>query len=223
VQLARAEATFQARARRSAMLGGATLTAPETVFLSWDTRIGRDVTIGPNVVFGPGVTVEDGAKILGFCHFEHCRIGPGATVGPFSRLRPGADIGVNAKIGNFVEIKNTTFGEGAKAAHLSYVGDTTVGAGANLGAGTITCNYDGFAKHRTEIGAGAFIGAHSALIAPVNIGDNSYVGTGTIVTADVPEDALALARTPQTNREGIAPRLREAMRARAEEKKKTET
>ena len=144
-------------------------------------------------------------------------------VGPFTRLRPGSDIGAGAKIGNFVEIKNTTFGDGAKASHLSYVGDTTVGARANLGAGTITCNYDGFAKYRTEIGEGAFIGAHSAMIAPVSVGKNSIVGTGTVVTGDVPEDALALSRTRQTNHEGLAPRLRETMRARADAKKKIET
>ncbi len=220
VQLAAAEATFQARARRSAMLGGVTMTAPETVFLAWDTQLGRDVTIGPDVVFGTGVEIADGAEIRAFSHLEQCRVGPGAIIGPFARLRPGADIGKGARIGNFVEIKNATFGEGAKANHLAYVGDATVGARANLGAGTVTCNYDGFAKHRTEIGAGAFVGVNTALIAPVRIGDNAYVGTGTVVTRDVPEDALALSRTPQTNREDFAPRLREKLRARSESKKK---
>ena len=220
VQLAAAEAAFQTRARRSAMLGGATMTAPETVFLAWDTQLGRDVTIGPDVVFGPGVEIADGAEIRAFSHLEQCRVGPGAIIGPFARLRPGADIGKGARIGNFVEIKNAVFGEGAKANHLAYVGDATVGARANLGAGTITCNYDGFAKHRTEIGEGAFIGVNTALIAPVSIGDNAYVGTGTVVTRDVPEDALALSRTPQTNREDFAPRLREKRRARSESKKK---
>ena len=220
VQLAEAEAVFQARARREAMLGGATMTAPETVFLAWDTQLGRDVTIGPDVVFGPGVEVADGAEIRAFSHLEHCRVGPGAIVGPFARLRPGAEIGAGARIGNFVEIKNAVFGAGAKANHLAYVGDATVGARANLGAGTITCNYDGFAKHRTEIGAGAFVGVNTALIAPVSVGDNAYVGTGTVVTRDVPEDALALSRTPQTNREDFAPRLRETIRARSESKKK---
>jgi len=220
VQLAAAEAAFQARARRSAMLGGATMTAPETVFLAWDTALGRDVTIGPDVVFGPGVEVADGAEIRAFSHLEQCRVGPQAIIGPFARLRPGADIGARARIGNFVEIKNAVFGEGAKANHLAYVGDATVGTRANLGAGTITCNYDGFAKHRTEIGAGAFVGVNTALVAPVSIGDNAFVGTGTVVTRDVPEDALALSRTPQTNREGFAPRLREKLWARSGKAKK---
>ena len=219
-QLAQAEAAFQARVRNAAMLGGVTMTAPETVFLAWDTQLGRDVSIAPNVVFGPGVEVADGAEIRAFCDLEACRIGPGAIVGPFARLRPGSEIGTGARIGNFVEIKNSVFGEGAKANHLAYVGDTTVGARANIGAGTITCNYDGFAKHRTEIGAGTFIGSNSALIAPVSIGDNAYVGTGTVVTRDVPGDALAVSRAPQTNREGFASRLREKMRIRAQEKKK---
>jgi bifunctional UDP-N-acetylglucosamine pyrophosphorylase/glucosamine-1-phosphate N-acetyltransferase len=219
-QLAEAEAAFQARARHAAMLGGATLIAPETVFLAWDTRLGRDITIAPNVVFGPGVEIADGAEIHAFSHLEACRIGPGAIVGPFARLRPGADIGENARIGNFVEIKNAGIGQGAKVNHLSYVGDAAVGARANLGAGTITCNYDGFAKHLTEIGEGAFIGVNTALIAPVSIGDNAYVGTGTVVTRDVPADALATSRTPQTNREGFASRLREKMRIRAKTKKK---
>jgi bifunctional UDP-N-acetylglucosamine pyrophosphorylase/glucosamine-1-phosphate N-acetyltransferase len=220
VQLAQAEAAFQARARRAAMLGGATLTAPETVFLAWDTQLGRDVTIAPNVVFGPGVEIAEGAEIRAFSHLEACRVGPGAVVGPFARLRPGAEIGESARIGNFVEIKNTNIGEGAKVNHLSYVGDATVGARANLGAGTITCNYDGFGKYRTEIGEGAFIGVNTALIAPVSIGDKAYVGTGTVVTRDVPGDALAISRTPQTNRDGFASRLREKMRVRAENKKK---
>jgi len=214
VQLTEAEAAFQAGARRAAMLGGATLTAPETVFLAWDTKVGRDVTIGPNVVCLPGVEIADGAKILGFCHFERCRIGPGAVIGPFARLRPGADIGPGAKIGNFVEVKNARFEAGAKASHLSYVGDATVGAKANLGAGTVTCNYDGFAKHRTEIGDGAFIGVHTSLVAPVSVGAGAYVGTGTVVTRDVPADALALSRTPQTNREGVASRLRQRLKAK---------
>jgi bifunctional UDP-N-acetylglucosamine pyrophosphorylase/glucosamine-1-phosphate N-acetyltransferase len=219
LQLAEAEAAFQARARRAALLGGTTMTAPETVFLAWDTALGRDVTIAPNVVFGPGVEIADGAEIRAFSHLEGCRVGPGAIVGPFARLRPGADIGQRARIGNFVEIKNADIGQGAKVNHLSYVGDATLGAQANLGAGTVTCNYDGFAKHRTEIGEGAFIGVNTALIAPVTIGTNAYVGTGTVITRDVPEDALALSRTPQTNREDVAPRLRETLRARSESKK----
>jgi bifunctional UDP-N-acetylglucosamine pyrophosphorylase/glucosamine-1-phosphate N-acetyltransferase len=215
VQLAEAEAAFQARARIAALLGGVTMTAPETVFLGWDTRLGQDVIIEPNVVFGPGVEVAAGAQIRAFSHLEGCRIGPGASVGPFARLRTGTVLAEGAKIGNFVETKNTTLGAGAKANHLTYLGDTVVGPNANIGAGTITCNYDGFAKHRTEIGAGAFIGSNSAIIAPVTIGDQAYVGTGTVVTGDVPEDALALSRTRQTNREGFASRLRETMRNRA--------
>ena len=159
--------------------------------------------------------IADGAEIRAFSHLEHCRVGPGAIIGPFARLRPGSEIGAGARIGNFVEIKNTVFGAGAKANHLAYVGDATVGARANLGAGTITCNYDGFAKHRTEIGEGAFIGVNTALIAPVSVGDNAYVGTGTVVTRDVPADALAISRTPQTNREGFASRLRAKLRAKS--------
>jgi bifunctional UDP-N-acetylglucosamine pyrophosphorylase/glucosamine-1-phosphate N-acetyltransferase len=191
------------------------------VYLGWDTRIGRDVTIEPQVMIGPGVSIADGAWIGAFSHLVQAEIGPGARVGPFARLRGGVKIGAGCRIGNFVEMKNVDFGPGAKASHLAYVGDASVGPEANLGAGTVTCNYDGFAKHRTEIGSGAFIGTNSSLVAPVRIGDNAYVGTGTVVTRDVPGDALALARTPQTNREGTAKRLREQMRARAGAKKKT--
>ncbi len=223
VGLAAAEAAFQSRARRAAMLGGATMTAPDTVYLAWDTAIGRDVTIGPNVVIGPGVTIADGATIGAFCDLGDCEIGPGAKVGPFARLRGGVKVGAGCRIGNFVEMKNVELGEGAKASHLAYVGDASVGPGANIGAGSVTCNYDGFAKHRTEIGAGAFIGTNSSLVAPVRVGENAYVGTGTVVTRDVPDDALALARTPQTNREGMALRLREQMRARAEKKRTKNT
>jgi bifunctional UDP-N-acetylglucosamine pyrophosphorylase/glucosamine-1-phosphate N-acetyltransferase len=203
------------------MLAGCTMTAPETVYLAWDTRIGRDVTIEPNVVIGPGVSIADGAWIGACSHLADAEIGAGARVGPFARLSGGVDVGAGCRIGNFVEMKNVEFGPGAKASHLAYVGDASVGPGANLGAGIVTCNYDGFAKHRTEIGAGAFIGTNSSLVAPVRIGDNAYVGTGTVVTRDVPEDALALARTPQTNREGTAKRLREQKRAQAEARKKT--
>jgi len=219
VQLAEAEATFQARARREAMLAGASMTAPETVFLAWDTEIDRDVSIGPNVVIGPGVRIEDGARIEAFCHLENCRIGAGAGVGPFARLRGGAQVGRGCRIGNFVELKNAVFGDGAKASHLSYVGDASVGPKANIGAGTVTCNYDGFGKHRSEIGAGAFIGTNSSLIAPVSVGDNAYVGTGTVVTKDVPEDAVAVARAPQANHDGLAPRMRERLLARSSKKK----
>ncbi len=214
-QLAAAEAAFQARARHAALMGGTTMTAPETVFLAWDTQIGRDVTIEPNVFFGSGVTVADGAWIRAFSHLEGCHIGPGAAVGPFARLRPGAELSEGAKIGNFVEMKNATLGPGAKANHLTYLGDTAVGAGANIGAGTITCNYDGFGKYRTEIGERAFIGTNTAIVAPATIGADAYVGTGTVVTRDVPADALAIARTEQENHNGMATRLRAKLRARA--------
>ncbi|MEL7346917.1 MAG: bifunctional UDP-N-acetylglucosamine diphosphorylase/glucosamine-1-phosphate N-acetyltransferase GlmU [Pseudomonadota bacterium] len=219
VQLAAAEAVFQRRARQAAMLAGATLIDPETVYFAHDTVLGRDVTVGPSVVFGPGVAVADGARIEAFCHLEDTRIGSGAVVGPFARLRGGTEIGANCRVGNFVEMKKTGFGEGAKAAHLTYVGDATVGAGANLGAGTVTCNYDGVDKHRTTIGAGAFIGTHASLIAPVTIGDGAYVATGTVVTQNVPAEALAIARVKQTNREGTARRLREVLAARKAAKK----
>ena len=177
-QLAAAEAALQDRLRRRAMAAGATLTAPETVFLSFDARIGRDVLIEPHVVIGPGCSIEDGAVIRAFSHLEGARVAGGAIVGPFARLRPGADIGANARIGNFVEIKQSAIEEGAKINHLTYIGDARVGANANIGAGTITCNYDGFAKHRTDIGAGAFIGSNSALVAPVTIGDGRLYRLG---------------------------------------------
>jgi bifunctional UDP-N-acetylglucosamine pyrophosphorylase/glucosamine-1-phosphate N-acetyltransferase len=208
VQLAQAEAAFQSRAREAAMQGGATLTAPETVFFSWDTRLGRDVTVEPHVVFAPGVTVADGARIRAFSHLEGAHVGPGAIVGPYARLRPGAVLAENVHVGNFVEIKNATLGAGAKANHLTYVGDATVGARANLGAGTITCNYDGVNKHHTMIGENAFIGVNTALIAPVTVEDNAYVATGTVVTMTVPEGALAIGRVRQTNRPGMGARLR---------------
>ncbi|HET7848811.1 MAG TPA: bifunctional UDP-N-acetylglucosamine diphosphorylase/glucosamine-1-phosphate N-acetyltransferase GlmU [Pseudolabrys sp.] len=208
-QLAEAEAALQHRLRSAAMEAGATLTAPETVFLSADTRLGADVIIEPYVVFGPGVVVEDGAVIRSFSHLEGAHVGKGARVGPYARLRPGADLGQDVHIGNFVEVKAATIEEGAKANHLTYIGDARVGAGANVGAGTITCNYDGVAKHKTDIGKGAFIGSNSALVAPIKVGDGAYVGTGTVVTKDVPAGALAIARTPQTVKEGWAKRLRE--------------
>ncbi len=206
--LAAAEASLQKRLRARAMEEGATLTAPETVWLSHDTRIGRDVTIGPHVVFGPGVEVADRVEIRGFCHIEGASIAAGAVVGPFARLRPGAEIGADAHIGNFVEVKNTSIGEGAKANHLAYLGDARVGAGANIGAGTITCNYDGYAKHATEIGKGAFIGTNSSLVAPVRIGDDAYVASGSVIVRDVPDGALALARARQEERPGWSAKFR---------------
>ncbi|MEO0680972.1 MAG: bifunctional UDP-N-acetylglucosamine diphosphorylase/glucosamine-1-phosphate N-acetyltransferase GlmU [Pseudomonadota bacterium] len=212
--LARAEAAFQDRARAAAMEGGATLTAPDTVFFALDTRLGRDVTVGPNVVFGPGATVEDGARIRAFSHIEGARIAAGATVGPFARLRPGAVIGERAMVGNFVEVKNAVLGEGAKASHLTYLGDAEIGPGTNIGAGTITCNYDGFLKHRTQIGAGAFIGSNTALVAPVSVGAGASIGAGAVLTEDVPDDALALARAPQVTRPGAAARLRRRLAER---------
>lgn len=206
--LAAAEAAMQGRLRDAAMAAGATLVAPETVFLSHDTRLGRDVTVHPHVVFGPGVTVADGVEIRSFSHLEGAAVAAGAIVGPYARLRPGADIGAGAHIGNFVEIKNAVLEPGAKANHLAYVGDARVGAGANLGAGTITCNYDGFAKHHTDIGAGAFIGSNSALVAPVSIGDGAIVGAGSTVTCDVPADALVVVRGEDRTLTGGAARFR---------------
>jgi bifunctional UDP-N-acetylglucosamine pyrophosphorylase/glucosamine-1-phosphate N-acetyltransferase len=213
-QLAEAEAVLQQRLRMAAMDAGVTMVAPETIFLSSDTTFGKDVTVEPNVVFGPGVTIEDGAVIRSFSHLEGARVGKGARVGPFARLRPGAELGVDVHIGNFVEVKAASLEAGAKANHLAYIGDARVGAGANIGAGTITCNYDGFAKHRTDIGAGAFVGTNSSLVAPVKIGDGAYIGSGSVITKDVPADALGLERSQQTVKEGWAKRLREARLAR---------
>jgi bifunctional UDP-N-acetylglucosamine pyrophosphorylase/glucosamine-1-phosphate N-acetyltransferase len=207
-ELAQAEATIQHRLRDKVMAEGATLIAPETVFLSHDTKIGKDVVIEPNVFIGPGVVIEDRATIHAFCHFVEARIGANAEVGPFARLRPGTELGSKAKVGNFVEIKKSQIAEGAKVPHLTYVGDASVGARANIGAGTITCNYDGFAKHRTEIGAGAFIGSNSSLVAPVKIGEGAYVGAGSVISKDVPADALALTRAPHEERPGWAARFR---------------
>ncbi len=208
-ELAMAEGAMQRRLRALVMANGATLTAPETVFLSHDTRIGKDVVIEPHVVIGERVVIEDGATIRGFCHIEGAKIGPGAIVGPFARLRPGASLAKDAHVGNFVEIKQAEIAEGAKVNHLTYIGDASVGARANVGAGTIICNYDGFAKHRTEIGAGAFIGSNSSLIAPVKIGEGAYIGSGSVISKDVAADALALTRAPQEERQGWAARVRE--------------
>ncbi len=208
-QLARAEAAMQRRLRERAMIEGATLIAPETVFLSMNTKIGRDVTIEPHVVIGKGVTIDDGAVIHAFSHLEGAHVASLASIGPYARLRPGADIAEKAKVGNFVEIKAASIEAGAKVNHLSYIGDARVGAGANIGAGTITCNYDGFGKYKTDIGAGAFIGSNSALVAPVTIGDGAYVGSGSVVTKDVEPDALAVARGRQADVPGWARAFRE--------------
>ena len=213
-ELAVLEAAWQATRRAEAMADGVTLVAPETVWFSHDTMMASDVVIEPNVVFGPGVRVAEGATIRAFSHLEGATVGPGCEVGPYARLRPGAVLERGARVGNFVEVKKATLGEGAKANHLSYLGDATIGAGANIGAGTITCNYDGFFKYRTNIGAGAFIGSNSALVAPVTIGDGAIVGAGSVVTKDVDADALALVRPPQIARAGWAARFRAAMTAR---------
>jgi bifunctional UDP-N-acetylglucosamine pyrophosphorylase/glucosamine-1-phosphate N-acetyltransferase len=196
-QLSEAEAVLQKRLRDAAMEAGVTLVAPETVFLSADTKFGRDVIVEPNVVFGPGVTIGDNVTIRAFSHLEGATVGNHARVGPFARLRPGAKLGAEVHIGNFVEVKEATLGKSAKANHLAYIGDASVGEGANVGAGTITCNYDGSRKHRTEIGKGAFIGTNASLVAPVKIGDRAYIGSGSVIVADVPADALALGRGKQ--------------------------
>jgi len=207
-QLAQAERLLQVRLRNAALDAGVTMVAPETVHLCADTKLGRDVVIEPYVVFGPGVVVEDGARIRSFSHLEGAQVGPGASVGPFARLRPGAQLGARVRIGNFVEVKEAEIEAGAAANHLTYIGDARVGADSNVGAGTITCNYDGHDKHRTEIGDGAFIGSNSALVAPVKIGERAYIGSGSVITRDVPADALALGRARQSVKEGWAARLR---------------
>ncbi len=208
-QLAEAEQVMQTRLRKAALDAGVTMVAPETVYLAADTTFGKDVTIEPFVVIGPGVSIADGAVIYSFSHIVQSSIGKNALVGPFARLRPGTSLGEGARIGNFVETKAATLEAGVKVNHLSYVGDAHVGANTNIGAGTITCNYDGFGKHRTEIGAGAFVGTNSSLVAPVRIGNGAYIGSGSVITRDVPDDALAVERSQQTNREGGAKRYRE--------------
>jgi bifunctional UDP-N-acetylglucosamine pyrophosphorylase / glucosamine-1-phosphate N-acetyltransferase len=213
-ELAAVEAGWQQARGAEAMAAGATLIAPETVWFAWDTQIGRDVLVEPNVVFGPGVRIADGATIRAFSHLEGAVVGAGAEVGPFARLRPGAVLGEKSKVGNFVEVKKTTMGAGAKANHLTYLGDAEVGAGANVGAGTITCNYDGFFKYKTEIGAGAFVGSNSALVAPVTIGPGAIVAAGSVITADVAPDALAVARGKQEAKPGWAKGFRTMMAAR---------
>jgi len=211
--LAAAEVAFQTKARRDAMEGGVTLTAADTVWFAYDTIIGRDVIVEPNVIFGPDVTVENNATIRAFSHLEGCHISKDAIVGPYARLRPGAEIGDGAKVGNFVEIKAAQIGEGAKVNHLSYIGDADIGADANIGAGTITCNYDGVFKHKTEIGKRAFIGSNTMLVAPVRIGDDAMTASGSVVTMDVPDEALALGRSRQKNKLGLALRMINKLRA----------
>jgi bifunctional UDP-N-acetylglucosamine pyrophosphorylase/glucosamine-1-phosphate N-acetyltransferase len=208
-QLAEAEQVMQTRLRKAALEAGVTMIAPETVFLAADTTFGNDVTIEPFVVIGPGVSIADGAVIHSFSHIVQASIGKKASVGPYARLRPGTSLGDGARIGNFVETKAAILEAGVKVNHLSYIGDAHVGANANIGAGTITCNYDGFSKHKTEIGTGAFVGTNSSLVAPVKIGDGAYIGSGSVITKDVPADALAVERSPQVNREGGAKRYRE--------------
>jgi bifunctional UDP-N-acetylglucosamine pyrophosphorylase/glucosamine-1-phosphate N-acetyltransferase len=212
-QLAAAEALLQQRLRAQAMAAGVTLVGPETVYFAADTALAAGVEVGPYVVFGPGVRVAGGAQILPFSHLEGVRVEAGARIGPFARLRPGAAIGAGAHVGNFVEVKNATLEVGAKANHLSYIGDAHVGAGSNIGAGTITCNYDGFAKHRTEIGAGVFIGSNSALVAPLTIGDGAFIGAGSTINRDVPAGSLSIARGRQTEVAGGAARIRARARS----------
>ncbi len=217
-ELAEAEAAFQTRARRTHMDAGVTLSDPSTVYFAADTQIGPGTTIGQNVVFGPGVRIAAGVTVKPFCHLEGVTIETGAIIGPFARLRPGSEIGPNAHIGNFVETKAAKIGPGAKANHLTYLGDATVGAGANIGAGTITCNYDGFFKYQTVIGEGAFIGSNASLVAPVTIGANANTAAGSVITRDVPADALAIERSPQAEKPGWAARFRAMMKARKEKK-----
>jgi len=209
-ELAEAEAAVQQRLRAAAMEAGVTMTAPETVFLCADTRLAADVSIAPNVVFGPGVVVETGAEIRAFCHLEGCHVGPGALIGPFARLRPGTVVGGGAHVGNFVELKAAVLGEGAKANHLSYLGDAEIGARTNVGAGAITCNYDGFGKYRTVVGAGVFVGSNAVLVAPVSVGDGAFIAAGSVITHDVAGDAMAFGRARQEDKPGRAAEFRAA-------------
>ncbi|MDA4843778.1 bifunctional UDP-N-acetylglucosamine diphosphorylase/glucosamine-1-phosphate N-acetyltransferase GlmU [Hoeflea poritis] len=218
--LARVEALWQARKRHDLLMAGVTMRAPETVFLSHDTLIEADAVIEPNVVFGPGATVRSGATIHAFSHIEGATVERGCSVGPFARLRPGASLQAGAKVGNFCEVKNAEIGEGAKVNHLTYVGDAEIGAKANIGAGTITCNYDGFNKHRTTIGEGAFVGSNSSLVAPVTIGAQAYVASGSVITRDVPDEALAFGRAQQANKQGLGKKLRERLQADKERREK---
>jgi bifunctional UDP-N-acetylglucosamine pyrophosphorylase/glucosamine-1-phosphate N-acetyltransferase len=206
-ELASADAMYQAAARLTLMEDGVTLVAPNTVYLSLDTIIGRDTIIEPNVVFGPDVTVESGTTIRAFSHLEGCHVSRGSVVGPYARLRPGAELSENVRIGNFVEVKNTTIAEGAKVNHLSYIGDASIGERSNIGAGTITCNYDGVLKHRTEIGADVFIGSNTMLVAPVTVGNRAMTGSGSVITSDVESEALAIGRARQVSKPGMAQKL----------------
>ncbi|CAK7256137.1 MULTISPECIES: bifunctional UDP-N-acetylglucosamine diphosphorylase/glucosamine-1-phosphate N-acetyltransferase GlmU [unclassified Shinella] len=219
-ELAVIERLWQQRRRRQMMLDGVSMIAPETVFLSYDTRIAQDVTIEPNVVFGPGVTVESGAVIHSFSHIEGAHVSADAEIGPYARLRPGAHLGAGAKVGNFCEVKQAEIGAGAKVNHLTYIGDAIIGEKTNIGAGTITCNYDGINKHLTRIGANAFIGSNSSLVAPVSIGDGAYVASGSVITTDVPDDAVAFGRARQENKEGRAVLVRERNQAAKAARKK---
>ncbi len=213
-ELAAAEQIFQTRARAEALENGVSLAQPETTYFAFDTQIGRDAQIGPQVVFGPDVTVESGANIRAFCHLEGCHVAQGAVIGPFARLRPGTELSEDTRVGNFVEIKNAVIAPGAKVNHLSYIGDTQVGARSNIGAGTITCNHDGIMKHRTVIGADTFIGSNTLLVAPVTVGDEAMTATGTTVTKDVPNGALAIGRARQENKPGFARKLMKILRAK---------
>jgi len=213
-ELAQAEALFQSVQRDAFLAAGVTMAAPDTVHFAWDTQVGAGAVIEPYVVFGPGVRIAEGARIRSFSHVEGATVASGAEVGPYARLRPGAELGENARVGNFVEVKNVAMGKGAKANHLSYLGDGSIGAGANIGAGTIFCNYDGFNKARTAVGAAAFVGSNSSLVAPVTIGDGAIVGSGSVIVEDVPADALALARGRQVNKPGAAKVFRDKARAR---------
>jgi bifunctional UDP-N-acetylglucosamine pyrophosphorylase/glucosamine-1-phosphate N-acetyltransferase len=218
-ELAEAEASVQQGLRAAAMEGGATLIAPETVFLAYDTALGRDVTVGPHVVFGPGVTVGDGCEIRAYSHLEGCTLAEGAVIGPFARLRPGTVIDAGAHVGNFCELKAAHLGEGAKVNHLSYIGDASVGARSNIGAGTITCNYDGNVKHHTTLGAEVFIGSNATLVAPITIGDGAFIAGGSTITDDVAEGGLAFGRARQETKPGMAARLRALLRDRAQAEK----
>ncbi|MDW3222307.1 MAG: bifunctional UDP-N-acetylglucosamine diphosphorylase/glucosamine-1-phosphate N-acetyltransferase GlmU [Paracoccaceae bacterium] len=213
-ELASAEAAFQARARATAFEDGVTMPAPDTVHFAFDTAIGRDTIVEQNVVFGPGVTIESGVTVRAFSHLEGCHVSRGAVVGPYARLRPGAELSENSRVGNFVEIKNARIGEGSKVNHLSYIGDARLGRGTNIGAGTITCNYDGVMKHQTDIGDNAFIGSNTMLVAPVSVGDGAMTGSGSVITSDVESDALAIARAPQVEKPGMAAKLLQILKAK---------